>query len=113
VLEQIDLAPNSYWEIEADSETWLLILEGEAKFEALRAMSGEAVYVEGQRARVMAGVKGTKALMAYVAKEPIHTLLRSRNGERREAMIDRFPELGASRPVAPEPKVVQRRGIRP
>ena len=113
VLEQVELAPNSYWEVDADSETWLLMLEGEAKFEALRAMSGETIYIEGQRARVMAGLHGAKLLMAYVATEPSLTLLQSRNGERREAMIDRFPELDPNRPVAPEPSVIHQRGIRP
>ena len=113
VLEQVDLAPNSYWEVDAASETWLLMLEGEAKFDALRAMSGETIYIEGQRARVMAGVRGAKALMAYVASEPILTRLQSRNGERREAMTDRVPELDPNQPVVPEPAIVHQRGIRP
>lgn len=113
VLEQVELFPNSYWEVDAGSETWLLVLEGEAKFEALRVMSGETVYIEGQRARVMAGLHGAKLLMAYVASGPILTLLQSRNGERREAMIDRFPDLDPNCPIVPEPTIIHQRGIRP
>ena len=31
VLEQLDLAANSYWEIDADREVWMLLLEGERR----------------------------------------------------------------------------------
>ena len=113
VLEQVEFAPNSYWDVDADSETWLLILEGEAKFEVLRAMSGEAVFIEGQHARVAAGSRGAKVLMAYVAREPIRALLQSRNGERPGAMVGRCPELEPNRPAAPEPATVHPYGIRP
>ncbi|MEP7241408.1 MAG: class I mannose-6-phosphate isomerase [Devosia sp.] len=112
VLEQVQLAPNSYWEIDAESETWLLIVEGEAKFEALRAMSGEAVFIEGQSARVTTGPRGAIVLMAYVAKEPNLELLQSRNGEKRDAMVARFPELDPNRPSIPELATVHPYGIR-
>ena len=111
VLEQVDFAPNSYWEVDADRETWLLLLEGEAKFDLLQVSSGEAVYLHGQRARIRAGARGVKGLMAYVASEPVATLLQSRNGETREATVGRVPELAARRSV-PEP-LVNARGIRP
>jgi mannose-6-phosphate isomerase len=94
VLEQVDLAPNSYWEIDADRETWVLLLSGDAKFGLLQATSGEAVFIDGHRARVRAGATPVRALMAYVASEPIPTLLQSRNGASQEAMVERFPELG-------------------
>ena len=95
VFERIDLTPDSYWEVDAASETWILLLEGDANFDLLRAQSGEAVFVENQRIRVRAGSAGIKGLMAYVASEPEHTRLLSRNGEPRGAMVERFPELAA------------------
>lgn len=113
VLEQVEFVPNSYWEVDADSETWLLILEGEAKFEALRAISGRAVFIEGQHACVAAGPRGAKVLMAYVAREPIRTLLQSRNDEQPDALVTRYPELDLNRPVTPEPVALHAYGIRP
>jgi len=96
VLEQIDLAPDSYWELDADSETWLLLLDGDARFDLLEANAGEAVFIDKQRARVRAGTRGLKGLLAYVASAPILTLLQSRNGETSESMVQRFPELAAA-----------------
>jgi mannose-6-phosphate isomerase len=108
IFEQIDLASDSYWEIDAASETWILLLEGEADFDLLAARSGETVFVEDQRVRVRAGSAGAKALMAYVASEPDHTRLLSRNGEPRAAIVERFPELaviaGAPLPTDSQPR---------
>lgn len=91
VFEQIDLPSDSHWEIDAASETWVLLLEGEADFDLLAARSGEAVFLENQRVRVRAGSTGLKGLMAYVAGEPVETRLLK--GEPRAAMVERFPEV--------------------
>jgi mannose-6-phosphate isomerase len=96
VFEQIDLSPDSHWEIDAASETWILLLEGDANFDLLAAHSGEAVFIQNQRVRVRAGSTGIRGLMAYVAGEPEHTRLLGRNGEPRATMIERFPELVAT-----------------
>ena len=109
VLEQIDLAANSYWEIDADREVWMLLLEGSARFDLLQAVSGEAVFVDGQRVRVQAGAGPLKALLAYVASEPVATLFQSRNGEAQEAMVGRFPELGKVRELKPPASLPGRR----
>ena len=94
VLEQLDLAADTYWDIEADREVWMLVLEGSAEFDLLQAVSGDAVFVEGQRVRVRTGAGPVKALLAYVGDEPIATLFQSRSCESRLAMIGRSPELG-------------------
>lgn len=95
VFEQIDLPSDSYWEVDAASETWILLLEGDANFDLLGGHPGQAVFIENQRVRVRAGSTGSKGLMAYVASEPEHARLLSRNGEPRGAMAERFPELAA------------------
>lgn len=103
VFEQIDLPPDSHWEIDAASETWVLLLEGEAKFDLLAAHASEAVYLENQRVRVRAGSAAVRGLLAYVAGEPQQTRLLGRNGEPRSAMVERFPELAIgveTRPAA-------------
>lgn len=98
VFEQIDLAPDSHWEIDAASETWVLLLQGDANFDLLTAHSAEAVFVDSQCVRVRAGPSGLKGLMAYVASEPSDTRLVGRNGEPLAAMVARFPELA----IAPQ-----------
>jgi mannose-6-phosphate isomerase len=103
VFEQIDLLPDSHWEIDASSETWVLTLEGDAKFDLLAACAGEAVYIENQRIRVRAGSAGLSGLMAYVASEPLDTRLLGRNGAPRAAMVERFPELAIVADGGPAP----------
>lgn len=103
VLEQIELAPNSHWEVDAMSETWVLILEGEAAFDLTQVGSGEAMFLQGHRATVRTGERGAKGLMAYVASSPIAGLLQSRNGIPMEVMAQRFPELGLDRPAKRAP----------
>ena len=103
VFELIGLPPDSHWEIDAASETWVLLLEGNAKFDLLSAHSGEAVYVENQRVRVRAGSTGLKGLMAYAASEPLDARLLDRNGAPRAAMIERFPELAIVAESGPAP----------
>jgi mannose-6-phosphate isomerase len=105
VLEQLDLAANSYWEIDADREVWMLLLEGSADFDLLHAVSGEAVFIDGQRARVRAGAGSVRALLAYVASEPVPKVFQSRNGETQETMVGRFPELGKVRELRPSASV--------
>lgn len=101
VLEQIDLAADSYWEIDATSESWILLLEGEARFDLLKAVSGEAVFINEQRVRVRVGPTALKALLAYVASEPIHDLLQGRNGEGASVRVEGLPELVTARSMTP------------
>ena len=55
VLEQIDLAPRSHWEVVADREVWILLVEGEASFDQLHVACGEAVFIDAQRVGVRVG----------------------------------------------------------
>jgi mannose-6-phosphate isomerase len=110
-MEQVDLAANSYWEINADREVWVLLLEGSAKFDLLQAVPGEALFVEDQQVRVHAGAGAVKALVAYVASDPVAGLLQSRNGETQEALVSRFPELGQGCELK-APASTHARGIR-
>ena len=87
VLEQIDLAPGSHWEIVADREVWILLLAGGASFDQLQVACGEAVFADTQRIAVRIGVVGVRGLMAYVASEPVTTLLQRRSGEHTEAPV--------------------------
>jgi mannose-6-phosphate isomerase len=111
VLEVLELAANSYWEVHADREVWMLLLDGSAAFDLLQVVAGEAVFVADQRASLRTGAGPVKALLAYVASAPLAGILVSRNGEAHEAMVGRFPELGKVRELRP-PALPQGRGIR-
>ncbi len=78
VMERIELAPNSAWDLHAPSETWLLALEGDARIGAIRATIGEAVFFNADRATIETGSAGLTGLVAYVATAPRSDLL-SRN----------------------------------
>jgi hypothetical protein len=78
VLEHIDLPANSIWECDAERETWLLGLEGDATVGALHTNSGAAIYLEDHRTTVTAGAEGFKGLLAYLGTRPHASLLRER-----------------------------------
>jgi len=89
VLEQISLPPDSHWELLADTETWLLVLSGEATFDLVRASQGEAIFAEGQSVNVRTEQGGLKGLIAYATAKPVAGLLR------------RLDEQTAAAPAAP------------
>jgi mannose-6-phosphate isomerase len=51
VLERIDLSPKSNWELQAEHEAWLLVLEGHARVRLRTVFVGEAIFLEADRTR--------------------------------------------------------------
>ena len=96
VFEQIELPSDSFWEIDASSETWILPLDGSVSFELFTVRPGQAVYAEKQQAPLRAGPSGAKALMAYVATEPHHARLVGRKAEHLDTIPVRVPELAVA-----------------
>lgn len=94
VLEQIDLAPHSHWEVVADREVWILLVEGEARFDQLHAARGEAVFVDAQRVDVRAGADAVRGLMAYVASDSVFGLLQAPSREHHETAACGLPGTG-------------------
>jgi mannose-6-phosphate isomerase len=76
VLEQIDLPANSNWALNADRETWLLVVEGHARIGHTSTSVGDAVFAEADRAAIKVGPAGMSGLIAYPGPEPIMALLR-------------------------------------
>ena len=76
VLERIDLPPNSNWELHAQLETWVLVVEGYARIGLMNAFVGEAIFVEADDASLKAGADGLTALLAYPGSETDPGLLR-------------------------------------
>jgi len=75
VLERIDLPSQSNWELRAEHETWLLVLEGDAQVGLMNAFVGEAIYLDAENTSIKAGSHGLKGLVAYLATEPSRSLL--------------------------------------
>jgi mannose-6-phosphate isomerase len=75
VLERIDLPANSNWALNADRETWLLVIEGCARIGLINASVGDAVFAEADRADIEVGPAGMSGLIAYPGPDPIMPLL--------------------------------------
>jgi mannose-6-phosphate isomerase len=76
VLERIDLPASSNWALNADRETWLLVIEGCARIGQISASVGDAVFAEADRADLEVGPTGMSGLIAYPGPDPIMALLR-------------------------------------
>jgi mannose-6-phosphate isomerase len=75
VLERIDLSPQSNWELHAEHETWVLVLEGHARVGLRTVFVGEAIFLEADRTSIKVGSNGLKGLLAYLGTEPSPSLL--------------------------------------
>lgn len=81
VLERIELPAQSHWELHAERETWLLVIEGSARVGPMNAFVGEAIYLDDARVDIRAGRHGFRGLIAYPAAEPSYSLLHQRDGQ--------------------------------
>jgi mannose-6-phosphate isomerase len=77
VIERIDLPADSNWVLDASRETWILVIEGQARIGLTNASSGEAVFAEGDRVGIEAGADGMSALIANLGPDPMPLLLES------------------------------------
>lgn len=75
VFEHIDLPPGSRWTLDAGCETWLLVIAGDARIGSSRAVLGEAVFIDGERAELAVGPVGLQALVAYAKAKAVPDLL--------------------------------------
>jgi mannose-6-phosphate isomerase len=75
VLERLDLPKRSSWALLAESETWILVLDGHAAIGLTAVSIGQAAFVAGGRTSIEVGVNGLTALVAYPAAAPIGSLL--------------------------------------
>jgi mannose-6-phosphate isomerase len=64
-FEKIDLAPNSTWRLEANQETWLLVVSGSARTGSFDVAMGDAVFAQSDCVNFRAGMAGLSALLAY------------------------------------------------
>ena len=65
VFERIDLKPNSSWCLQAERETWLLVLSGSADAGSFKVSQGDALFAQSDRVDIHAGAIGVVGLVAY------------------------------------------------
>ncbi len=78
VFERIDLAPNSAWCLEAERETWLLVVDGNARAGSFDVARGDAVFAQADRLDLRAGTAGMAGLVAYPGVGLVADLLQRR-----------------------------------
>jgi mannose-6-phosphate isomerase len=76
VFERIDLAPNSAWCLDAERETWLLVVDGSARAGSSDVAMGDAMFAQSDRVDIRAGPGGLAGLVAYTGGDLIPDLLR-------------------------------------
>lgn len=75
VFERIDLAANSSWYLEAERETWFLVLSGSAVAGSFEVALGDALFAQLDRVEIDTGASGMVGLVAYTGGGPIPHLL--------------------------------------
>jgi mannose-6-phosphate isomerase len=65
VLERIELAPGAAIRLEADRETWLLVISGSARAGRFDIAAGDAVFAQSDSVDIRAGAQGMASLVAY------------------------------------------------
>jgi len=75
VIERTELQANSSWTLDADQETWTLVIEGCARIGSISASVGDAVFAEADRAGIEVGPDGMSCLIAYPGPNPTMALL--------------------------------------
>lgn len=106
VFERIDLAPNSSWYLDADQETWLLVLSGSAIAGSFDVATGDALFAQTDRVDIHPGAAGVVGLVAYTGGRPIPNLL-LRLPQPGSINVGRPPEMqvrASHRPVKNLPK---------
>jgi mannose-6-phosphate isomerase len=75
VLERIDLPARSMWALDANKETWILVIEGRARIGPSDTTVGDAIFIEADRAGIEVGPDGMSGLIAYPGPDPVISLL--------------------------------------
>jgi hypothetical protein len=65
VLERIELPPGSAIRLDADRETWVLVVSGSARAASFDIATGDAVFAQSDNVDIHAGPEGMASLVAY------------------------------------------------
>ena len=75
VFERIELAPDSTWWLDAERETWILVLSGSAIAASFVVASGDAIVAQSDRIGIRVGSRGLTGLVAYTGVGTVPNLL--------------------------------------
>ena len=75
VFEKLNLPPNSSWSLEAERETWLLVLSGRAVAGSFDVGTGDAIFAQSDSVDIQAGTSGMVCLAAYPGGGPLPHLI--------------------------------------
>jgi len=67
-FERIELAPNSIWRLQAELETWLLVIDGSARTGSFGLATGDAIFAQSDQVKLCAGTDGLAGLVAYTGR---------------------------------------------
>jgi mannose-6-phosphate isomerase len=74
-FERIDLAPNSSWCLNAERETWLLVIGGGGIADSCEVAMGDVLFAQSDRLDIHPGDVGMVGLVAYTGGGPVSHLL--------------------------------------
>ena len=74
-FEKINLPPTSGWRLQANRETWLLVLGGSARAATFDVLAGDAVFAQSDVVHINTGADGLSGLVAYAGDSPAFHLL--------------------------------------
>ena len=74
-FEKINLPPTSSWRLQANRETWLLVLGGSARAATFDVLAGDAVFAQSDVVHINTGADGMSGLVAYAGDSPASHLL--------------------------------------
>lgn len=103
-FEKINLLPNSGWCLEANRETWLLVLSGSARAGTFEVTVGDAIFAQTDLVNIRTGTDGMVGLVAYTGGDQApHLLQRLKqssemdSGRLKEARVSTFlPRINAA-----------------
>jgi mannose-6-phosphate isomerase len=107
-LELIELAPDATLRLDADRETWLLVVSGSGHAGEFGVITGDAIFAQSESVEMRAGRQGMASLVAYTAVNGlVPYLLQSRS--QRSATDEARPKgMPAAPAVQAKPAIVHR-----
>lgn len=74
-FERITLSPDFLWSLDAQWETWLVVIDGGARAGMHDLAKGDGIFAEADHLEVQAGATGVTFLVAYASSSPSPYLL--------------------------------------
>ena len=100
MFERIDLSPNTAWCLDAEQETWLLVVNGSARAGSFDVSTGDAIFAQSDRVNIHAGTIGLVGLVAYTGVDGVAPDLLERRGHADPREAKRRQEASLTRAKA-------------